>query len=62
MDPPHYHDKTGGREGKTMEEIYNDVGEGTCPIEGQRGHYQELKLETMEERQYVTPHGEGHQY
>ena len=61
-DPHHYYDKTGRREGKTKEEIYNEVGEGTCPIEGQREHYRELKLETMEERQYATPHGGGHQY
>ena len=60
-DPPHNYDQTGGGEGKTREGIYDEVGEGTGPIEGQREHYQELKLETMEERQYVAPHGEGHQ-
>ena len=48
-DPPHYYNQTGGGEGKTMEGIYDEVGEGTGPTEGQ---YQELKLEEMEERQY----------
>ena len=32
-----------------MEKIYDEMGEGTGPTEGQ---YQELKLEEMEERQY----------
>ena len=59
-DPPHYYDQTGGREGKTKEEIYDEVGEGTGPIGEQKGHYQELKLETMEKRQYETLHGKGH--
>ena len=61
IDPPHYYDKTGGGEGKTKEEIYDEVGEGTGTIGGQRGHYQELKLEPMEKRQYETLHGEGRQ-
>ena len=39
-DPPHYYDKTGRGEGKTKEGIYDEVGEGTGPIEGQREHYQ----------------------
>ena len=60
-DPPHYYDYTGGGEGKTKERIYDEVGEGTGPTGGQRGHYQEMKLETMEKRQYETLHGEGHQ-
>ena len=61
IDPPHYYDQTGGGEGKTMEGIYDEVGEGTGTIGGQREHYQELKLETVEKRQYATPRGEGHQ-
>ena len=61
IDPPHYYDYTGGGEGKTKEGIYDEVGEGTDTIGGQRGHYQELKLETIEKRQYSTLHGEGHQ-
>ena len=61
IDPPHYYDYTGGGEGKTKEGIYDEVGEGTDTIGGQKGHYQELKLETMEKRQYETLHGEGHQ-
>ena len=60
-DPPHYYNQTGGGEGKTMEGIYDEMGEGTGPIGGQREHYQELKLETVERRQYATPRGEGHQ-
>ena len=60
-DPPHYYDQTGGGEGKTKEGVYDEVGEGTDPIGGQREHYQELKLETVERRQYATPRGEGHQ-
>ena len=31
-DPPHYTNKTGGGEGKTMERIYDEVGEGTGTI------------------------------
>ena len=57
-DPHHYYDQTGGGEGKTMEGIYDEVGEGTCTI---GGHYQELKLGTMEKRHYAAMHGEGHQ-
>ena len=55
-DPHHSYDKAGGGEGKTMEGIYDEVGEGTGTI-GE--HYQELKLGTMEKRQYATLHGEG---
>ena len=58
-DPTHYYSQTGGGEGKTKEGIYDEVGEGTGVIEGQKGHYQELKLETMDKRQYETLHG-GH--
>ena len=61
IDLPHYYDQTGGGEGKTKDGIYDEVGEGTGPIEGQTEHYQELKLETVERRQYATPRGEGHQ-
>ena len=53
-DPPHYYNQTGGGEGKTKEEIYDEAGEGIGHTEKQRGHYQELKLETMERRQYES--------
>ena len=54
-DPAHYYSQqTGGVKGKTTERIYDEVGEGTGPIGGQQGYYQELKLETMEKRQYET--------
>ena len=58
-DPPHYYNQTGGGEGETKDRIYDEVGEGTDPIGGQKGHYQELKLETMDKKQYETLHG-GH--
>ena len=51
-DPPHYYEQTGGGEGKVKDEIYDEVGEGAAPTGGQRGHYQELELGTMEGRQY----------
>ena len=61
-DPPHYYNQTRGGEGKTMEGIYDEVGEGTCPIEGQRGHYQELKLHGDYGRETVfDPNGKGYQ-
>ena len=53
------YNKTGGGEGKAQERIYDEVGEGTDPIGGQKGHYQELKLKTMDKKQYETLHG-GH--
>ena len=59
-DPPHCYNPTGG-EDKTKEGIYDEVGEGTDGTEGQKGHYQELKMETMDKRQYETLHG-GHKY
>ena len=59
-DPLRCYNKTGGGEGKTNDRIYDEVGEGTDPIGEQKGHYQELKLETMEKKQYETLHG-GHQ-
>ena len=55
IDPTHCYKPTGGEE-KTKEGIYDEVGEGTGATEGQKGHYQELKLETMEKRQYETLH------
>ena len=58
-DPTYYYSQTGGGEGKNKERIYDEVGEGTGATEGRKGHYQELKLETMEKRQYETLHG-GH--
>ena len=53
-DPPHYYEQTGGGEGKVKDGIYDEVGEGTAPTGGQRGHYQELELGTMEGRQYES--------
>ena len=58
-DPLHCYNQTGGGEGETKDRIYDEVGEGTDPIGGQKGHYQELKLETMEKKQYETLH-RGH--
>ncbi len=56
-DRPHCYNQTGGGEGETKDRIYDEVGEGTDPIGGQKGHYQELKLETMDKKQYETLHG-----
>ena len=56
-DLPHYYSQTGGGDRQTTERIYDEVGEGTSPTRGQKGHYQELKLETMEKRQYQTLEG-----
>ena len=58
-DPIHCYNKTGGGEEGTKDRIYDEVGEGTDPIGGQKGQYQELKLETMEKKHYETLHG-GH--
>ena len=57
-DPLHCYTKTGGGEGETKDRIYDEVGEGTGPVVEQKGHYQELKLETMDKKQYETLHGE----
>ena len=48
--------QTGRKQGKSTERIYDEVGEGTDPIGEQKGHYQELKLETMEKKHYETLH------
>ena len=56
-DPLHCYNETGGGEEETKDRIYDEVGEGTDPIGGQKGHYQELKLETMDKKQYETLHG-----
>ena len=56
-DPIHCYNQTKGGEAKTKDRIYDEVGEGTNPIGEQKGHYQELKLETMEKKQYETLHG-----
>ena len=53
------YNQTGKKQGKSNERIYDEVGEGTDPIGEQKGHYQELKLETMDKKQYETLHG-GH--
>ena len=47
-----YYSQTGVGEGKTTERIYDEAGKGTGQIRGKAGHYQELNMETMEERQY----------
>ena len=49
--------QTGRKQGKSTEGIYDEVGDGTDPIGGQKGHYQELKLETIDTKQYETLHG-----
>ena len=59
-DPPHCYNQAEEVVGKTEARIYDGVEEGTGPMQGQRGIYQELQLETMEERKYATLHGEGH--
>ena len=51
--------QTGGGEVETKDRIYDEVGEGTDPIGEQKGHYQELKLETMGKKQYEGSGGEG---
>ena len=53
-DPLHYYNQTVGGDGETKEGIYDEVGEGSDPVEGQQRHYQELKLETMEKKQYES--------
>ena len=53
------YNQTGRKQGKSTERIYDEVGEVIDPIGGQKEHYQELKLETMEKKQYETLHG-GH--
>ena len=58
-DQLHCYNQTGGGEEKTKDRIYDEVGEGTDPTGEQKGHYQELKLETMEKKQYEILHG-GH--
>ena len=58
-DPLHCYSKTTVGEGKAQERVYDEVGEGTDSIGGQKGNYQELKLETMDKKQNETLHG-GH--
>ena len=53
----HCCNQTEGGEGVIKDRIYDEVGEGTDPIGEQKGHYQELKLETMDKKQYETLHG-----
>ena len=48
-DPP---DQTRGGEQNTKHEICSEVQEGTASADGQRGLYQELDRETMEDGQY----------
>ena len=53
-DPPHLYNQTAGEENKTKEEAYEEMEVETAPTGGQKGHYQELELETMnlQERLY----------
>ena len=53
-DPLQCYINTGGGEEETKDRIYDEVGEGTDPIGGQKGLYQELKLEAMDKKQYET--------
>ena len=50
--PLHCYNKTAVGEGETK--IYDEVGKRAEPIEEQQRHYQELTLETMEQRQYAS--------
>ena len=59
-DPTHYYSQTGVGEEQITERIYDEVGEGTCSIVGQKGQYQELNLETMDKRPYQIMRA-GHQ-
>ena len=58
-DPLNYYSQTGGGVEKTKERIYAEVGKRAYPLEGQKGQYQELNMETMDKRQYATLHREG---
>ena len=49
---PHYHNQTGGAEGETTEDIYEEMEEGTSNTEQQWGLYEEMDMGRMEERQY----------
>ena len=50
--PLHCYNKTAVGEGENK--IYDEVGKREEPIEEQQRHYQELTLETMEQRQYAS--------
>ena len=43
-DPLHCYNQTGAGGEETKDRIYDEVGEGTDPIGGQKGYYQELEL------------------
>ena len=58
-DSLHCYNQTGGGEEESTDKIYDEVGEATDPVGEQKGHYEELKLETMDRRQYDTLNG-GH--
>ena len=51
-DPPLYYNQQPGRVEESKDEIYYEVEVRQCHIEGQMGPYQDLKLDTLEERQY----------
>ena len=51
-DPPHYYDQIREGERKPKEEIYQEIREEASPTQGQKGLYQELELDKMEERGY----------
>ena len=50
-DPSHYNQTRRGEQ-NTKHEICSEVQEGTASADGQRGLYQELERETMEDGQY----------
>ena len=52
-DPLHCYNQTGGGEEESTDKIYDEVGEGTDPVGEQKGHYQELKLETLDMQETV---------
>ena len=52
-DPPHYYNQTRGGE-ETEDGIYDEVRERTGHIQGLMQPFQDLKLETLERRQYIT--------
>ena len=53
-DPPHYYNQTGEKESKTKEEAYEEMEVETASNGGQKGHYQELEVGTLEKGQYES--------
>ena len=54
IDPPHYYNQTAIKEGKIIDRIYDEVGDGIGSIGGKGRLYQELNMQTMEKRQYQS--------